>query len=288
VLIAILLLSTSGAFLLERPARDSLALSSEGTRRGATGFVVAVPHRPVRLCKRPVEEGTFNGRASDDGIPPTPIDPQDCEGIDVLHVDLDHLTRRKVVDGRIDGEADLEGTFVKGVLDVDRQRPPMAIHSRAFGIGHPPCTTPNEGWYHSPSDPQGLIANGDAAVAYMTGHPDVAAVAISRPGGGRYLLLVLVDGDPAPVKAALLKDFPANALCVVQERIARSEIVSALSDPALQAGEASGISGSGQEITDTGDRVMAVTATLETPAMSAAIDRHPAGLVVLHTWLETR
>jgi hypothetical protein len=272
------------AFIALRSPSHAVSLSAEGDRRGATGFVIAAPGHPVRFCQQ--LPGSV-GRAADvEGGPAQ--DPLDCDGVEVTHVDLDHLTRRKVVDGRIQGEADLEGTFSGGALDVETQSRPRDTRSQPINISHPPCPTPTEGWYQSPSDPQGLIANGEAASRYMASHPEVTDVAIARPGGGSYLFLVLVDGDPAPVRTALLKDFPANALCVVAEPFPRAEITAALTDPDLQAGEAPDISGSGQSITDTGQRVMAVTALFETPAMTAAVARHPAGLVVLHTWLTSR
>ena len=180
------------------PSKDSMSFPFEGARRGATGFVVAVPHRPVRLCSRPSEGELFNRGASEGEKAPSPIDPRDCEGIDVAHVDLDKLTRRKVVDGRIEGQADLQGTFADGVLHVDKQGPPRDTRAQPFNISHPPCRAPVGGWYHSSADPEGLIADPEAAVTYMASHPEAASVAIARPGSGRYLFLVLVDGDPAP------------------------------------------------------------------------------------------
>jgi hypothetical protein len=254
------------AFIALRSPSHAVSLSAEGDRRGATGFVIAAPGHPVRFCQQ--LPGSV-GRAADvEGGPAQ--DPLDCDGVEVTHVDLDHLTRRKVVDGRIQGEADLEGTFSGGALDVETQSRPRDTRSQPINMSHPPCPTPTE------------------ASRYMASHPEVTDVAIARPGGGSYLFLVLVDGDPAPVRTALLKDFPANALCVVAEPFPRAEITAALTDPDLQAGEAPDISGSGQSITDTGQRVMAVTALFETPAMTAAVARHPAGLVVLHTWLTSR
>ncbi len=248
---------------------------------GATGLVVAVPGHRVRFC----DPDSFSfGVAYPDGAPP----PSDtCAGVDVVGVDLARLTDRAVQDGVVSGQAELEGSYADGVLHVQRQRSLMSRVSTPVGHDHPPCPAPAGGWAVQPGAANSSNPDVTAAAAYATAHPaQVQQFAVLRPSPHRALVYLLTFGDPAVARAALGADYRPDELCVARSRYSAAQIAAASSDPALMVSSRDGVESTGDGIAPaTGQPVDEVSVVVETPAMKAAVGRHPAGLIDLTAWL---
>lgn len=274
----------------------------DGDRVTATGTVVQVPGAPPRLCA-PVP-------TADVGYPPgqEPA-PELCElGVDLDDVDLDSLVDRREKDGAVEGRATITGTYrraatgtASGTVAVESQHsPPTTEEPRAFEPSTPPCPAPEGGWPRDPavlrgpgSEPEG-DANMDrerpALEAYRAEHPEhVVEVALVRPFPDSVLLGVIATDEAArdAVEAGLRPTY-GKRLCVVASRFSRAEIDAARAEvsPLNEELRAEGMhSGGGVGVSDDLQVVVRSSAVLVTEKLQAALERHPAGLVELDSWL---
>lgn len=273
VLVAVRSGSVAGSAGRPVPAADRAAPLQDGNRVVASGVVVSVPGRPVRLCS-PVAVAAIGSTGA--GPPPAYCD----YGVDVTGVDLGALQDRREVGGAVDGSAELHGVLRARVLVVDRQGPPTYPAQSPPAIS-PPCAQPVGGWARD-GDPDSQPASD-----YQVAHPGaVVTLALSRPTPGAALVLVLTAGDPEPVRAALSATYRPDQLCVAMSRFSRSEIDSAQRDPTLDITAATGVDQHGESVGADGQPVVVVHATLLTPELAAAVARHPAGLHVIDAWLQ--
>lgn len=267
--------------------RVSVIAPVTGGRVGGSGTVLAAPGRPVRFCDPfALVAGTGIARAH---APDAEVNRPDlaCLGVDVVGVDLARLTGRTVTDGVVSGQATLQGRYNAGVLHVDRQEeytpdPPVAAGGYA---DHPRCPTPAGGWHRD-----GPLYNPDVgpAQSYQMAHPaEIVQLAIARPSRLQSLVLLLTDGDPAPVRAAVAASYHLDEVCVARSAYTRAQVSAATSDAGLRVSSGSTeILSEGLELDPSDDQVAyKVGAIVETPAIAAAVGRHPPGLVQVDAWL---
>lgn len=235
------------------------------------GQVVAVPGKVPRLCAPlPVP-----------AIYPAPPVQWCGYGVDAPGVDLDALDRRKEENGTVSGWAQLTGTLQGNVLRVEEQQPTEPAQPSA-GEMSPPCPAPAGGWA---TTNQGRDAFPDAVVAYQTSHPyTIAHFLWERPAGGE-VLVVITYSDPAPVREALLESYSENALCVVPSRYTFAEVMAAKTDDDLHISLERKIFMHGMGTAPDGQLQVTASALYLTPALEAAIARHPRGLIHVDTQL---
>lgn len=274
----------------------------DGDRVTATGTVVQVPGAPPRLCA-PVPT---SGIGYAPGKEPA---PELCElGVDLDRVDLGALADRREKDGAVEGGATITGTYrraatgtASGTVEVESQEsPPTTDQPRPFEPSSPPCPAPEGGWPRDPSilrgpgsQPEG-DANMDrerpALEAYRAEHPEhVVEVALVRPSPDSVLLGVVAPDEAArdAVEAGLRPTY-GERLCVVVSRYTRAEIDAARQgvSPLNEELRAEGLhSGGGVGVSDDLQVVVRASAVLVTEKVHAALERHPAGLVELDSWL---
>ena len=274
VLIACLVLTACGSTSTRLAAPTPTPTVPAGPLCGATGRVVSVPGRPVRFCA-PVPTAAVGSTA--------PPPPAYCDlGVGVVGVDLDALTDRREDHGAIEGRAQLTGTFSDATLHVTDQKQ-AAVGDHPQGYDAPPCPAPAGGW---PSGAETENLNTDALQAYQAAHADeVPMVALLRPSAHQVLAYLMTAGDVAAAQTALRPTYGAR-LCVARSLYTVAQVHAAQEDPGLRGGPGTqiyafggtGLGGDGQVTVD-------VSATYETPAIAAAVARHPKGLVRLDLFL---
>lgn len=274
VLIACLALTACGTASARLTAPSPTA--SDGPLYGASGRVVSVPGKPVRICAPTGDLGVAYSH---------PPPPAYCDlGVDVEGVDLDRLAQRREQDGAVEGQASLTGTWDGTTLRVRSQSAPDKDAGLREQFTDPPCPAPAGGW---PTGPENENLNTDALQAYQAAHPDeVPIVALARPSSHQVVAYLMTAGDVAAAEAALRPTY-ATRLCVAKSRFTPAEVKAAQDDPGLRGGPGSqiyafggfGIGVDGQVTAD-------VSATYETPAIAAAVARHPKGLVRLELFLK--
>ena len=259
---------------LSAPTPTPSPTAPDGPLYGATGRVVSVPGKPVRFCA-PVP--TRDVRST------SPPPPAYCDlGVDVVGVDLDTLTERREVDGAVEGRAQLTGTFTDATLHVTDQNL-AAVADHPIGYDTPPCPAPAGGW---PKGAENENLNTDALQAYQAAHTDeVPMVALLRPSVDQVLAYLITAGDVAAAQTALRPTYGAR-LCVAKSLYTVAQVHAAQEDPGLRGGPGTQIYAFGGTGLGRGEQVTVdVSATYETPAITAAVARHPEGLVRLDLFL---
>lgn len=252
------------------PARDD---PLDGTRFRVTAEVVHVPGRATRICT-PLPQASAARPAGPPGW---------CySGVDVVGVDLTALSDRREEAGATEGHAKLTGTWRAGVLHVEQQRPPAPLPVSPREPDRPPCPTPTGGWSTGEVDTAPVEA-------YMQAHPgQVDVFAFLRPSPGQVLLHVLTSADPSTVRAALATDYRLEQLCVAKSAHSPDQLAAAQADPALNAGDlpTTGVSSLGRRITADGQQIITADVMMETPAITAALRRHPPGILEITSWIQ--
>ncbi|HEY5334815.1 MAG TPA: hypothetical protein VIJ71_02200 [Mycobacteriales bacterium] len=248
------------------------------------GTVIAAPGLPVRFCDPFGQVASAVSAAHPGVILPNP----ECNGVDAVGVDLSRLTARTVTEGIISGRATLQGRYADGVLHVDSQQPytPAIAHGGPT-YDRPPCPTPPGDWYQN-----GHTDNPDVkpAQSYQAAHSDqIVQFAVARPSKSQSLILMLTEGDPAPIRTALASAYPTNQICVARSNYTNAQVSAVETDPELSvSGSNNGpIVSTGTFLDPNDDQIVfQVSTNIETPAIAAAVARHPAGLVHINAWLK--
>jgi hypothetical protein len=270
-----------GLVVVHSPGHRPARVTASGNGRplvGASGEVIAVPGRPVRFCApTPVADDLGSGPQID----------RTCTGVDVVGVDLGTLADRSELDGVVNGRAALEGTYADGTLVVTKQGPPVTPAAASAGSDHIGCPAPAGGWARA--DPDGnATANITIAQAYQAAHPSqIVMLAEVRPTPASAVILLLTEGDPAPVRAALSGTYGPSQLCVARSAYSNAEVAAAVADPALQVpGPDGNTYSAGVGLDDATAQVsVEIQCVVQTPSITAAVARHPAGLVQVDPWL---
>jgi hypothetical protein len=155
-----------------QPALSQLVVH-DGDLAGASGQVVAVAGRPVRLCA-PVATPAIGTVGKE---PP----PSYCSvGVTLLGADLGRLVDRTERDGVIWGDAWIEGRYRAGTLTVVQQGKPRPPAPDTSFPDQPPCAPPPDGWAGGQLDNDGL----NRLSAYLEAHPDrYGELGITYPDG---------------------------------------------------------------------------------------------------------
>lgn len=292
--VAVLVLAAGGTAVAVRHQGSgratvfSAATVSPGGLVGGSGTVVAEPGKPVRFCD--VNNYRWLTAAPAVGRPSADQPIPNCVGVDVVGVDLSRLTGRTVTGGIVSGTATLQGRYADGVLHVEHQQGYTPARKGADTGGgfddHPPCPTPAGGWYRN-----GHTDNPDVRPAqeYGATHPTaIVEFAIARPSRTQSLILLLTEGDPAPVRAALSSSYAPDQICVARSAYTIAQVSAVQHDVDLQVRPpyVGPISSTGLGLDPATDQVVfQVGAVIETPTVAAAVARHPAGLVQVTAWL---
>jgi hypothetical protein len=305
--LAVVAASTAVAVLVPRDgdpdrlapvARSGDRVVRDGDRVTATGTVVQVPGAPPRLCAPVPMPAILRG-------PEIEL----CElGVDLEGVDLAGLAERREHEGAVTGSATVTGVYrreasgtASGTVAVESQEQPRDQGQAApEQPDAPPCPAPDGGW---PRDPAilrgpGSTPEGDANMdrerpaldAYRAEHPEqFVQVALLRPFPDSVLLgVIATDGAARDAVERGLRPTYGERLCVVVTRYAPEEIAAAREaiSPTNEAMRAEGVhSGGGIGVSDDLQVVVRAQAVVLTEALRAAVDRHPAGLVEVETWL---
>ncbi len=274
LLVLVLMLTGCGTTSARLAAPTPAA--SDGPLYGGSGRVVSVPGKPVRFCAPVATRGVL--------ISPRPA-PAYCDlGIDVEGVDLNRLEQRREQAGAVEGQASLTGTFDGTVLHVRTQSAPSKDAGLLDTFDDPPCTPPPGGW---PTGPENENLNTDVLQGYQAAHDDeVPMVALARPSERQVLAYLLTAGDVTAAEAALRPTYGAR-LCVAKSNVTVAQVHAAQTDPGLQGGPGTQIYAfAGTGLRRDGQVTADVSATYETPAIAAAVARHPKGLVRLDLFLK--
>ena len=277
----------------QQPGEQSQVVR-DGTLVTATGSVVSVPDRPVRLCAPVARAGVAYAPGQE---PP----PQYCElGVDVQGGDLSDLAERREKAGAVEGLATLTGTYRDGTLVVEEQDRPSPPAPADQEPASPPCQAPEGGWPRDPGllrgpghEPEGdvnMMAEQPAMDAYRAEHPaDLVTIALLRPFPDSVLMGVSAVDDAAAARAEkALRPAYGKRLCVVVSRFTRAQVTAAQAEIPIgseegtrlgvMGGAGEGVSGDLQ--VEVGYDVVMVTEELQRRA-----DRHPPGLLVLRPWM---
>ncbi|WP_436496345.1 hypothetical protein [Actinokineospora sp. HUAS TT18] len=186
----------------------------EGMTVHASGRVIAVPGKPVRLCA-PTPIAPVGGRDPDFA---------DCAytGVTVTGVDLASLTNRREQGGSIAGGAGVTGVYSGGTVQVTEQGPlvvpPPAPVTKPREV---PCAAPPGGWRQTDANNHALHEYVEQHAAELAapwvGYPDgpptgpTASLSYAKP---MVVVVEVVSGDVDRVRADLAERYTGN-LCVV-------------------------------------------------------------------------
>lgn len=248
------------------PSPRSLA-----TRYTASGRVVRLPGKPDQLCA-PTGESTVSS---------TP--PACAYGLTAVGLDFATLKARRETGGAIDGYASVVATLdAKSVLHVESQGEPAA--EAAAVQPAPPCTPPAGGWPHGKKDEDLDLK---PVQDYRQQHPGtIVEVALLRPSADQVLAYVLTSGDPAQVDKDLRPSY-GKRFCAFRSRWSRSQADRADVDVAFRYGHRTGVfARDAGGLSAQAQLEVVVGVVLPTPALQAAVAKHPAGLVRLAVFLQ--
>lgn len=293
VAVVLMLPEDADRLTTEQPGEQSQVVR-DGTRVTATGSVVSVPDRPVRLCAPVAQIGIGYAPGQE---PP----PRYCElGVDVEGVDLSALADRREKAGAVEGVATLTGTYRDGTLVVEQQDPPAEPARAEQEPDVPPCEAPDGGWPrdagllrgpgHEPEGDVNMMAEQPAMDAYRAEHPDdVVTIALLRPFPDSVLMGVsAVDAAAAERAEQALRPAYGERLCVVVSRFTRAQVTAAQAE--IPIGDEEGtrlgvMGGAGEGVSDDLQVEVGYDVVMVTEELQRRADRHPPGLIALRPWL---
>jgi hypothetical protein len=204
--------------------------------------------------------------------------------VNLKGADLNELSQRRAKDGAVEGDAVISGVFRAGTVNVTGQSLVSPPHNTPYPDDDPPCAAPRGGW------PRGLVGENidlSAAFGYRRVHPGAfAQIAELRPSATQVLVMLETNGNPAPVRTALLRAY-GKRLCVVKSRYTTKQIDAASAHMSELVTSSHGFAwmGGGTGMTRHGQVLVPLQLEYVTPDVAHRVSLEAPGLVDVDPWL---